>query len=80
MTTGPSTPARRRPAPRFLELWQIRFPIGAIASTLFPSIQFSNFSGIDSTLSGARIDGFTTFSSRGTAVHTTVSVGYFVRF
>lgn len=55
-------------------------PIGAIASTLFPSIQFSNFSGIDSTLSGARIDGFTTFSSRGTAVHTTVSVGYFVRF
>ncbi|HEV8395547.1 MAG TPA: hypothetical protein VGQ37_14810 [Vicinamibacterales bacterium] len=55
-------------------------PMGLIASTLVPSIQFSNFVGLDSTLSGARIDGFKTFTSQGTTVHATVSVGYFLRF
>lgn len=28
----PATPTRIKPAPRFLTLWEIRFPIGAIAS------------------------------------------------
>jgi hypothetical protein len=57
-------------------------PLGAIASTFVPSIQFSNIFGfgVDSTLSGSRIDGFKTFSSSGTAVHVSVSAGYFVRF
>ncbi len=28
----PATPASGKPAPRFLALWEIRFPVGAIAS------------------------------------------------
>ena len=58
-------------------------PLGAIASFLAPSIQFSNLPaafGVDSTLSGPRIDGFKTFSSSGTALHVSVSAGYYVRF
>jgi hypothetical protein len=55
-------------------------PVGVIASTLIPSIQFSNLATIDSTLSGSRIDGFKTFTSSGWAVHANLSVGYFVRF
>jgi hypothetical protein len=57
-------------------------PLGIIASTLIPSIQFSNFgvSLLPSNLSGPAIDGFTTFSSSGTTVHFNVSAGYFVRF
>jgi hypothetical protein len=58
-------------------------PAGVIASTLTPSIQFSNNPAItnqQSTLSGAPISGFKTFSSSGTPVQVSVSFGYFVRF
>jgi len=56
-------------------------PLGVIASTLAPSIQFTNLNaGASSTLSGPEIAGFKTFTSSGTAVHVTVSAGYFVRF
>jgi hypothetical protein len=56
-------------------------PLGIIASTLVPSIQFTNFpSLVTSTLSGPAIKGFKTFSSSGTSVHLTLSAGYFLRF
>lgn len=55
-------------------------PLGAIASNLSPSIQFSNLSTVNSTLSGPQISGFKTFTSQGTAVHVALSAGYFVRF
>jgi hypothetical protein len=56
-------------------------PLGVIASSLIPSIQFSNLSvGLDSTLSGPAISGFKTFTSQGTGVHMALSAGYFVRF
>ncbi len=56
-------------------------PLGIIASTLTPSVQFTNFPSIvQSTLSGPAIDGFTTFSSSGTSVHLSITAGYFVRF
>ena len=56
-------------------------PPGAIASGLTPSVQFTNIgSGIDSTLSGPRIERFKTFSSSGTALHVSATAGYFIRF
>jgi hypothetical protein len=58
-------------------------PVGFIASTLTPSMQFSNNPAItnqQSTLSGAPISGFKTFSASGTPVQVAVSFGYFVRF
>jgi hypothetical protein len=56
-------------------------PLGIIASSLVPSIQFSNLGGgFESTLSGPRIDGFKTFSSSGTALHVSATAGYFFRF
>ncbi|HKF68186.1 MAG TPA: hypothetical protein VKB36_16685, partial [Vicinamibacterales bacterium] len=58
-------------------------PAGLIASTLTPSLQFSNNPAItnqQSTLSGAPISGFKTFSSSGTPVQVAVSFGYFIRF
>jgi hypothetical protein len=56
-------------------------PLGIIASTLTPSIQFTNLPSVaQSTLSGPAIDGFRTFSSSGTSVHVSVTAGYFVRF
>ena len=58
-------------------------PAGFIASTTTPSMQFSNNPAItsqQSTLSGAPINGFRTFSSSGTPIQVAVSFGYFVRF
>jgi hypothetical protein len=57
-------------------------PLGAISSTLTPSIQFSNTTPAIamSTLSGPAISEFTTFSSSGTAVHVSLSAGYYIRF
>jgi hypothetical protein len=58
-------------------------PAGFIASTLSPSIQFGNNPAVtnqQSTLSGAPISGFKTFSSSGTPVQVSLSFGYFVRF
>jgi hypothetical protein len=55
-------------------------PAGAISSTLTPSIQFSNTTFATSTLSGPAISEFTTFSSSGTAVHVSLSAGYYIRF
>ena len=57
-------------------------PSGYIASTLTPSLQFSNnpSTGQSSTLSGPPIAGFRTFAGSETAPHVVGSVGYFVRF
>lgn len=57
-------------------------PAGFIASTTAVGIQFSNnpSTGRQSTLSGPAIDGFKTFSSSGTAMHVSISGGYFFRF
>jgi hypothetical protein len=57
-------------------------PAGFISSTTTPSMQFSNnpLTGERSSLSGPAIEGLPAFSGRGTQVHVTASVGYFVRF
>jgi hypothetical protein len=58
-------------------------PAGFIASTLSPSMQFSNNPTVtnqQSTLSGAPISGFKTFSGSGTPVQVSIAFGYFVRF
>jgi len=57
-------------------------PAGFLASLTSPSIQFSNnpSNGRTSTLSGAVINGFKTFTSSGTAIQIIASAGYVIRF
>jgi hypothetical protein len=56
-------------------------PLGVIASGLTPSVQFTNVgNGLDSSLSGSRIDSFETFSSSGSTLHVSATAGYFFRF
>jgi len=57
-------------------------PAGAIASTLTPSLQFSNnpSTGQESNLSGPAIAGLRTFTGSGSAVQLGVTGGIFVRF
>jgi hypothetical protein len=57
-------------------------PVGAVASFVTPSIQFSNnpSTGRPSNLSGPAISGFKAFSSSGMPVQMNVSAGIFFRF
>jgi hypothetical protein len=55
-------------------------PAGYVFPTITPSLQLSTLSSQPTSLSGAPISGFKTFSSSGTPIQVAVSFGYFVRF
>lgn len=54
-------------------------PAIALPSNTNPSLQFSNMSGVRSSLSGST-NGFTTFTGDGLDTRILFSVGYFIRF
>jgi len=55
-------------------------PAGYIFPNITPSLQLSTSPSQPTSLSGAPISGFKTFSASGTPVQVAVSFGYFVRF